>query len=509
MYQLLLNELINYINYNLYNLLNRKKLLGVKYFKKYISIFYLIYGITIFLIGTLIFEVIRISNIYFSNYKQVINISILLFTVILPATKTIRIAKQISKSNKYNKILYNTNITLRQYIYVKVFIESILFLSLSGITLISIFCSMQLSLGYGFNFILPYLIKYIIYCIIFFQIRLILICINIILKKYKGLMIFFIFCILLILGISFWVGVVKIINKNILYSLNNLFNCLIVILSNSFITKLLLKKVEKILIIGYGENKFEIVLGEEYKFIKIKNNFKLVIWKEITSLKRHKELKDILLKLIVPLFLINFLLLLFNKKNNININIIIFGFIMMYTTIFVAIFRKYFFVSSEKHCIKYILYSSLDIKKFIYYKFFIYFVILLGSILGIINIPLIVIGSKDVYLIYINILAISYICANLSIEYFSDATFPNFNQLEENEEKVTSMGNLVAQILLSIYIWIMISVNSIMGILNYRRVLKINKFIYATSILNIIVSFCFIWGIMLYYKKRGNLYWKL
>ena len=48
--------------------------------------------------------------------------------------------------------------------------------------------------------------------------------------------------------------------------------------------------------------------------------FKIILLKEITSLIRHKELKNILFKLILPLVIINFfIVIIFNINLDINI----------------------------------------------------------------------------------------------------------------------------------------------------------------------------------------------
>ena len=227
----------------------------------------------------------------------------------------------------------------------------------------------------------------------------------------------------------------------------------------------------------------------------------------MTSLIRHKELKNILFKLILPLVIINFfIVIIFNI--NLDINIIIMGSIMLYTTILVSAFRKYLFISSEKFCIKYIIFSNVVINKFVYNKIIIYLIIINFLILTPINVFLILSKSILDYM-YCNIWGISYISTVVCIEYFSDAIFQNFNKEQYSNDKINSKGNLIAQIILSIYVWLTISVNSILGILNYRGILLKKGFILSTSLINLIIASIFIYIMIFYYKRKEKAYWIL
>ncbi|EOU2117112.1 hypothetical protein C0L78_11970 [Clostridium perfringens] len=218
-------------------------------------------------------------------------------------------------------------------------------------------------------------------------------------------------------------------------------------------------------------------------------------------------MKNILFKLILPLVIINFfIVIIFNI--NLDINIIIMGSIMLYTTILVSAFRKYLFISSEKFCIKYIIFSNVVINKFVYNKIIIYLIIINFLILTPINVFLILSKSILDYM-YCNIGGISYISTVVCIEYFSDAIFPNFNKEQYSNDKINSKGNLIAQIILSIYVWLTISVNSILGILNYKGILLKKGFVLSTSLINLIIASIFIYIMIFYYKRKEKAYWIL
>ncbi|MDZ4994725.1 hypothetical protein GNF80_17490 [Clostridium perfringens] len=336
----------------------------------------------------------------------------------------------------------------------------------------------------------------------------ILISYRIIAGKYNTI---FNFC---IIGIALILIFLKTINIQLIkLFVNNLIalissNYLLVLLVLTVFNFILLNKSEVSLKHKVLEYKNKNKLAKKIYLLKERNSlFKIIFLKEITSLIRHKELKNILFKLIIPLIIINFfIVIIFNI--NLDINIIIIGSIMLYTTILVSAFRKYLFISSEKFCIKYIIFSNVVINKFVYNKILIYLIII--NLLILIPINGFLILSKSIWNhIYCNVWGISYISTVVCIEYFSDAIFPNFNKEQYSNEKINSKGNLIAQIILSIYVWLTISVNSILGILNYRGILLKKGFVLSTSLINLIIASIFIYIMIFYYKRKEKTYWIL
>lgn len=508
MFSLLTFEFTNYVNCKIYNLISANKMLNSKNIFRYIFALYLVVLSTIFLISTFIFEFLRISNADLIQYINIIKVIVIIYIFILPFTKISKIYNQLNRDELYSSFLFNTNISFKGYIFIRVLIHSIFLLTLTGLSVIAILFSMQISLGYGVGYLLSFLIKYFIYCIYFLQLRMILISYRIIAGKYNAIFNFCIICISLILIIF------KNINIQLLkLSINNLIalissNYLLVLLVLTVFNFILLNKSEVSLKQKVLEYKNKNKLAKKIYLLKERNSlFKIILLKEITSLIRHKELKNILFKLILPLIIINFfIVIIFNI--NLDINIIIMGSIMLYTTILVSAFRKYLFISSEKFCIKYIIFSNVVINKFVYNKIIIYLIIINFLILTPINVFLILSKSILDYM-YCNIWGISYISTVVCIEYFSDAIFPNFNKEQYSNDKINSKGNLIAQIILSIYIWLTISVNSIFGILNYRGILLKKGFVLSTSLINLIIASIFIYIMIFYYKRKEKTYWIL
>ena len=515
MYDLLIYEFTNYINFKIYNLVSKEKVLKTKQIMKYIGVFYFLYSLIIFGICTFMFEIMRVSNISLNNYNQLINVIMLLGVAILPFTKSTKIAEQLSKNEIYNKILFNTKISLRKYLFTRILVESILFLTLFGLFSIVMLFSMQLSFGKGLDLLISYLISYSIYCVTFLELRLTFVCIKIIIRKYKGIVTFFIVSVAVLAmnaSRSNSKDVFYYVSDKFSHFTSNLFNVIVFQLGAIFLILILLKATERKLRYLSSEDLTRVHSKKNSKINMNERNsetkmLNLIAWKELTNLKRHKEAKGILLRLIIPLIVINICAYLFNIK--LNVNIVSIGFTITYTTIFVAVFRKYAFISSEKYCIKYIIFSSLNINRFIYYKLFIYMVVLLTCILFPINLVLLSMTKLNLNYLYCNVFAISYVSTVVVIEYFSDACFPNFNQIQGSENKVNSKGNLIAQVILSIYLWLTISVNSIMGVLNYREALTESGFLFSTSLINIIIAAIFILSMIFYYNRKGQKYWRL
>lgn len=506
MSSLLIFEFTNYVNCKIYNLINSNKILNSKNILKYILVLYTILLSIIFLISTFIFEFLRISNTDLIQYIKLIKVIVIIYIFIIPFTKISKIYNQLNRDELYSNLLFNTNISFKKYIFIRILIQSIFLLTLSGLSVIIILFSMQISLGHGLEYLLLFLIKYFIYCIFFLQLRMILISYRIIVGKYNSIISF---C---IVGIALISMFLKNINIQLIILVANNFitlissNYLLVLLVLTIFNFILLNKSEVNLKHKVLEYKNKNKLGKKvYSLKEVNSLLKIIFLKEITSLIRHKKLKDILFKLIIPLIIINFfIIIIFNI--NLDINIIIIGSIMLYTTILVSAFRKYLFISSEKFCIQYIIFSNLKMNKFIYYKLLIYLIIIILLILIPVNLFLIL--SKSIFdYIYCNIWGISYISTIVSIEYFSDAIFPNFNKDQYNNEKINSKGNLIAQIILSIYVWLTISINSILGILKYRGILFEKSFVFSTSLINLMIASIFIYSMIFYYKRKEKSYW--
>ncbi len=508
MFSLLTYELTNYLNCKLYNLISSNKRLNSQNIFKYILLLYLVLLLIIFLISTFIFELLRISNTDLNQYINIIKVIVIMYILILPFTKISKIYNQLNKDEIYSSFLFNTNISFKKYIFIRVLIQSILLLTLTGLSVITILFSMQISLGYGGEYLLSFLIKYFIYCICLLQLRMILISYRIISGKYNTIFKIFIIAIVLLLIFLKTINIqlIKLFVNNLIALINS--NYLLVLLVLTIFNFTLLNKSEISLKHKVLEYKNKNKLAKKIYLLKERNSlFKIILLKEITCLIRHKELKNILFKLIIPLIIINFfIIIIFNI--NLDINIIIIGSIMLYTTILVSAFRKYLFISSEKFCIKYIIFSNVVINKFVYNKVLIYLIIINLLILIPIN-GFLILSKSILNHIYCNVWGISYISTVVCIEYFSDAIFPNFNKEQYSNEKINSKGNLIAQIILSIYVWLTISVNSILGILNYRGILLEKGFVLSTSLINLIIASIFIYIVIFYYKRKEKTYWIL
>lgn len=295
MFSLLTFEFTNYVNCKIYNLISSNKMLNSKNIFRYIFALYLVVLSTIFLISTFIFEFLRISNADLIQYINIIKVIVIIYIFILPFTKISKIYNQLNRDELYSSFLFNTNISFKGYIFIRVLIHSIFLLTLTGLSVIAILFSIQISLGYGVGYSLSFLIKYFIYCIYFLQLRMILISYRIIAGKYNAIFNFCIICISLILIIF------KNINIQLLkLSINNLIalissNYLLVLLVLTVFNFILLNKSEVSLKQKVLEYKNKNKLAKKIYLLKERNSlFKIILLKEITSLIRHKELKNIL-----------------------------------------------------------------------------------------------------------------------------------------------------------------------------------------------------------------------
>ena len=126
-----------------------------------------------------------------------------------------------------------------------------------------------------------------------------------------------------------------------------------------------------------------------------------------------------------------------------------------------------------------------------------------------VNIILLITAADGLAYLYCNIFAVSYVSAVIAIEYFCDAVYPNFNELKNIDNKINSRGELIAQILLGLYIWVVFSMNAVIGVFYFKNTITAFAFILYTSLANVLISLLIIIGMVIFYKRKGRLHWIL
>jgi hypothetical protein len=506
-------------------LINKKKLLRIEQAKKYFKIFLAAYSLLIFGINIFVCEILRVSHIGLENYCQIVNLIVLAGLVILPLIGVGKTSNELTKNNSYNELFFNTRITLKQYMLAKILAGPLLFLMLFGIFLVITLLNIFISFGHVRKFMLFVSIVYILFCILFIGLRVIYVCINIILEKYRAV---FLGLIISAIGLLIYTyGITGFINYlyhkllaissdllldpsgalNIKYLYYTGFMCVVILTA-----KYLLQTVE--LKLKYFSSTDKVSGKQDYKsnfMMKDKEigTFRLILWKELISLKRHKKAKELFVKLCIPLFILCIVFSLYKSITAFNTIIVISLFTIINTTTVVAGLRKYALVSSEQYCIKDVLYSKLNIDEFIFEKFCVYMAIAMICALLPVNIILLITAADGLAYLYCNIFAVSYVSAVIAIEYFCDAVYPNFNELKNIDNKINSRGELIAQILLGLYIWVVFSMNAVIGVFYFKNTITAFAFILYTSLANVLISLLIIIGMVIFYKRKGRLHWIL
>ena len=519
MSELIWHEFVNFINFEVYNLINREKLMRVEQAKKYFIAFLAAYSLLIFGINIFVCELLRVSHSELGDCTHIVYLIVLVGIGILPLIGVGKTSNELTEKNTYNELLFNTRITLKQYMSAKILAGPLLFLMLFGLFLLLTLLNIYISFGSVGEFgpFVPF--AYIIFCILFIGLRVIYVCINIIFKKYRvvlaglilsaaGLMIYFYnLTEMKLSAIPADLLLVPSGVLNIKYVYYAGFLCVIILAA-----KYLMQAVERQLKYFSGT---DIAPGkQDYKsnfMMKDKEigTFRLILWKELTSLKRHKKAKELFIKLCVPLFILCIVFFVYKSITAFNTIIIISLFTIINTTTAAAGLRKYALVSSEQYCIKDVLYSKLNIDEFIFDKFCVYMAIAIICSLLPINIMLLITAADGLAYLYCNVFAVSYTAAVIAVEYFCDAVYPNFNELKGTDSNIYSKGELLAQILLGLYIWIVISMNAITGMFYYKNTITAFALALYTSLANVLISLFIITGMLIFYKRKGRLHWLL